>query len=229
MPAPCEAGTYCPEGSSVPITCEAGHYCPQGSSLHIACQAGYYCPEGTVDQQQAQDLCWSDCAGDPGNPYGYSDICTCNGYLRFGCPATGCQWGSGQPYTGPEVWLTTSQPVSGSFHIFFFTYDPIPFVYKKCQCSTPCATTCAPGTYTASGSTACKTCVAGAYSTGTGLTTCAQCSAGTYSTASGATAAAACSNCGAGSFQTGTGPSVWKNVYARSHVVDHRHAGHIDR
>ena len=150
----------------------------------------------------AQCNTWTDCASeaDLWNPP-LPRTCTCTGYVRFGIGST---------------WLTLSQPISATIICTIassggysgFTYDPIPNVSKKCQCSTPCATSCAAGTYSASGSTACTNCVAGAYSTGTGLTTCASCSAGSFSTASGASAPAACVACVAGTYSTASGASI---------------------
>ena len=65
---PCRAGTYCPEGSTLPLACAggsyapndtmaacdmcpAGSYCSQGASAKDECQPGYYCPENSTFQQ----------------------------------------------------------------------------------------------------------------------------------------------------------------------------------
>ncbi|CAH1793634.1 unnamed protein product [Owenia fusiformis] len=46
----CDAGYYCPVGSTVPnpvdTICPTGTFCPQGSGAPTACPAGYYCPKG---------------------------------------------------------------------------------------------------------------------------------------------------------------------------------------
>jgi DNA-binding beta-propeller fold protein YncE len=50
LSAPCNAGYYCPAGSSSATQhlCSAGYYCAAGSSAPAICGAGYYCLSGST-------------------------------------------------------------------------------------------------------------------------------------------------------------------------------------
>ena len=99
---PCPAGTYGTDGISC-LPCEAGYYCPIGSTSGTAnaCPAGYYCETGTADYRdtpcpageystvtnlRSVDLCIScprqkycptRASGDPVNPEGDYENNTC--------------------------------------------------------------------------------------------------------------------------------------------------------
>ncbi|CBZ54547.1 hypothetical protein NCLIV_049760 [Neospora caninum Liverpool] len=46
---PCSAGYFCSRGSAHPTgVCPAGTYCPQGTSVPQPCPAGFSCPEGAI-------------------------------------------------------------------------------------------------------------------------------------------------------------------------------------
>ena len=49
----CRRGYYCP-GPAQELLCEAGHYCPQGSSQQRRCHWLAACPPGTT-QSRAQE------------------------------------------------------------------------------------------------------------------------------------------------------------------------------
>ena len=85
---------------------------------------------------------WTDCGAEAGSPYGLPSTCTCTGYVRWGCPSTGCIWGDGSPYTGQEDWMQLSQPVSESIACGIASFPGYPLwgwtVRMKCQCSAAC-------------------------------------------------------------------------------------------
>ncbi|XP_062894522.1 platelet endothelial aggregation receptor 1-like [Mobula hypostoma] len=55
----CPLGSFCPEGSSLPLICTAGYYCDQYELADPTgpCDAGYYCPIGSTDRAPDQFKC----------------------------------------------------------------------------------------------------------------------------------------------------------------------------
>lgn len=44
----CRGGTYCPNGTVVPIGCPPGRYCEMGSAYPTICEGGLYCPPNST-------------------------------------------------------------------------------------------------------------------------------------------------------------------------------------
>jgi hypothetical protein len=46
---PCDAGSFCPAGSSTAQECIEGNFCAAGSAAPVPCRAGTYCPRGAKE------------------------------------------------------------------------------------------------------------------------------------------------------------------------------------
>lgn len=57
FPTKCQAGYFCPAGSSTEQSCTPGNYCPYGSSAETPCPAGYYCPDANMYKIDANYKC----------------------------------------------------------------------------------------------------------------------------------------------------------------------------
>lgn len=217
----CEAGYYCPSGSSSPISCPAGKYCmSQGLSSPTGdCYAGYLCSGG----QSSPNAAASRCAA------GY--YC-----LEGATSATPCPVGTFRTsdngdslascYSCPvgyacetEALTTPSFACPAGYYCEGGVADHLLFpctVGNYCPAGSTNPLPCSAGTYTdTTGATSCTTCPEGFYCTiGVSVPVACEtgyycpsgstsgwdypCAAGTYNPSTGTSASASCLSCPAG-------------------------------
>ncbi|XP_053125644.1 sushi, von Willebrand factor type A, EGF and pentraxin domain-containing protein 1-like [Hemicordylus capensis] len=79
----CQAGTYCPEGSSVPLPCSPGYYCASSELAAPSgpCDAGFFCTGGSTLPNPTDGAVGDIC------PRGH--VCPQGSSSPFPCPAAG--------------------------------------------------------------------------------------------------------------------------------------------
>ncbi|KAG9392255.1 hypothetical protein J8273_5240 [Carpediemonas membranifera] len=177
-PVACESGTYQDfEGQTTCTACEAGYYCPEGTSDYTiyTCPAGYYCPEGTITSTEYPCPAGTYSAATGRTLVSQCTSCSAGKYCEttgLTEPAGDCS--EGYYCAGGATTPTPTDGISGNV-------CPAGF-YCPAGSSTP--TACPRGTYNPStGAEACLSCAAGSYCGSPGLTSVTGlCSAGYYCT-----------------------------------------------
>jgi hypothetical protein len=158
----CEAGYYCPGGTSTRETmCPAGTYCPVNSMEPIDCPAGYYSAQGAAQ-----------CTACPAGQTSLGGEAVC-----APCPA-------GETYTGGVC--MKCQPGTYSSVVGSTSCTPCPAGHACAAAGTVTPQQCAAGTSSPAGAATCTPCPAGKYSLA-GSTSCIACPDNTTSVSGAAT------------------------------------------